>query len=206
MRVGFFPMWPSMGCLPWAVTSFFSFSRFPFVLLFPNTYIYSRWTKAFIFAVSTSYLNFFSFFILCVCVCVLCYNSPLYLKLPPNVGVQKSVAVSDATGKVLDIGTRHSPRILRSFVSACWSFGLSAPCKLYRRLSFVSFFLALANTKLIRVLINIPKCDKKLISVINFLYVVPAGFVAVEEIHISNMVCLMPEIKSQKHIKLYWYI
>lgn len=108
-------MWPSMGCLPWAVTSFFSFSRFPFVLLFSPIHTSIHAGPRLSYLPYPHDLTLTTSLILCVCVCVIY----LYLKLPPNVGVQKSVAVSDATGKVLDIGTRHSPRVLRSFVSTC---------------------------------------------------------------------------------------
>lgn len=37
-----------------------------------------------------------------------------YLKVPPNVGVQKSTVVSCVTGNVLETGTKHKPRLLRS--------------------------------------------------------------------------------------------
>lgn len=40
--------------------------------------------------------------------------SVIYLKVPPNVGVQKSTGDSFVNGNVLETGTRHSPRLLRS--------------------------------------------------------------------------------------------
>ena len=54
-----------------------------------------------------------------------------HLKGPPNddVGVQKSAVVSFATGNVLEIGTKQSPRLFKScFGLSSWSFSLSVPC------------------------------------------------------------------------------
>ena len=51
-----------------------------------------------------------------------------YLKVPPNVGVQKSTVVSWVTGKVLETGTRHSPRLLRSCLGPSGPLHLSEFC------------------------------------------------------------------------------
>lgn len=50
----------------------------------------------------------------------------IHRKVPPKVGVQKSTVVSCVTGNVLDIGTKHSPRLLKSCLDP--SKGLSKIC------------------------------------------------------------------------------
>lgn len=52
----------------------------------------------------------------------------IYLNVPPNVGVQKSTVVSWVTGNVLDTGTRHSPRLLRSCFGPSLSLTFSEFC------------------------------------------------------------------------------
>lgn len=52
----------------------------------------------------------------------------LYLKVPPNVGVQKSTVVSWVTGNVLETGTKHSPRLLRSCFDPSGSLDFSEVC------------------------------------------------------------------------------
>lgn len=98
------------------VTSFFSFPLLFLVLLFLNTCTKQQWR------IYPFLLFFFFGFVFVV-----------YLKLPPNVGVQKSVEVSAATGKVLDIGTRQRPRLFRSCVNLSSSLILSTACNLIRK-------------------------------------------------------------------------
>lgn len=59
------------------------------------------------------------------------FSTALYLPItaPPNVGVQKSTLLSLATGNVLEIGTKHSPRLLRSSFRPSDSFRLSQSFK-----------------------------------------------------------------------------
>jgi len=59
------------------------------------------------------------------------HSTALYLPIsaPPNVGVQKSTLVSLATGNVLEIGTKHSPRLLRSCFGPSEFFTLSQSFK-----------------------------------------------------------------------------
>lgn len=67
----------------------------------------------------------------CVVVVITVKTHGFYRKDPPKVGVQKSDGVSLAMGNVLDIGTKQSPRLLRSIRGASVAFtGLSVkPCK-----------------------------------------------------------------------------
>lgn len=58
-------------------------------------------------------------------------NRLLYLNLPPNVGVQKSLVFSAAIGKVLDMGTMQRPRLLRSCLHPSCSLSLPAACIKY---------------------------------------------------------------------------
>lgn len=75
----------------WAYLCFLS-AFFSFILSFPTWLGFWQDTYTYISTISTL----------------------LYLKVPPNVGVQKSTVVPCVTGNVLETGTKHSPRLLRS--------------------------------------------------------------------------------------------
>lgn len=140
MGVFFSKMWPSMGCLSWTVTSF-SFSLYLFLAFLQYMYNSTALDRGFHSCRTLLFLFFFLH---------------LYLKLPPNVGVQKSELVSAATGKVLDIGTRHSPRVLRSFTTPPSSLLLSPPCVPYIGLFYVTLTPNSSS--------NITNYDKKVVS------------------------------------------
>lgn len=107
--------------------------------------------------------------------CVTFLYWSIYLNVPPNVGVQKSAVFSAATGNVLDIGTRHSPLLLKS---CSFVLIISELCK------HTSVYYKLCNFS--------SQKTKTLAS--SLVLILPVDVVELREIrHFSNTECSAPE-------------
>lgn len=112
----------------------------------------------------------------------------IYLNVPPNVGVQKSAVFSAATGNVLDIGTRHSPLLLKS---CSFVLIISEPCK---------------HTSVYYKLCNFSSQKSKTLAWFLVL-ILPVDVVELLEIrHFSNMECSAPETIYIYIILHFFYI
>jgi len=123
--------WPSTACRPSLKGHFPLFSLSPFLPFcfssslvqhstalvastFPNflSFLISKFKLSFL-----TWLKLFILYTICFGIYIehhIWPHSLPYLNVPPNVGVQKSAGVSLATGYVLAIGAKQSPRLLRS--------------------------------------------------------------------------------------------